>query len=318
MNLSPRDKNAIQAFLCLIIIAITAITMLYPDVIGYERSYKAIESKEMRVTNLHTNIIKNEDTIKSLSSNATKISVESEKMSIDADNLKNGINERDLMLHVPSILISLEEGARNNEIDVTIHYDQMKTHQAGQSVGENLTSGDKEVTEGEAVEGTEQPTGEEAVPPADEATDTPAEPVEPVEPGDDIDVENDEVAQAAVPDKPYIPDVGDRPERNEIEATEGEGTQTGGEGTEGEQTTGNTNQDRPTIPGDAQSLKEGIEGVAITTIPITINGDFVMLREFLKLIDTIDFIEPNYVEMTSDGPSVEGYVLLHIYHGEVK
>lgn len=54
----------------------------------------------------------------------------------------------------------------------------------------------------------------------------------------------------------------------------------------------------------------------VTSIPINIRGDFVKVRNYLNYLDTIDYIESNYIEIKSDGKNVKADVILYVFHSK--
>lgn len=60
-----------------------------------------------------------------------------------------------------------------------------------------------------------------------------------------------------------------------------------------------------------------IQGINVTVIPIDIKGNYNNVRSYIKYLDKIGMIEPSSVKLTSMGNSIEGSVVLNVFHGEV-
>lgn len=60
-----------------------------------------------------------------------------------------------------------------------------------------------------------------------------------------------------------------------------------------------------------------VAGLDVTTIPITIEGTYSNVRNFIKYLDELGMIEPSSVTLTSEEKKVKGEIVLNVFHGEV-
>lgn len=60
-----------------------------------------------------------------------------------------------------------------------------------------------------------------------------------------------------------------------------------------------------------------IEGIDVAVIPITIEGSYYNVRNYIKYLDKIGMIEPSSVVLTSEEKIIRGQVILNVFHGEV-
>jgi len=318
LKLTPRNKNAIQAFIGIILTAITVITMLYPGLFNYPYSYIAIKEKKESIEDLDTTITKNQNLIENLNNELANMKISAQRREIDAQNIRNGIDGKQLNLHIPSILIALEEGAKENNIDIIIHYDQLKKYEDINSVDIDFV----EKKDNEAkINTVKENIDEDNI---DKKEELPAESSKKT--NEELDEELDEKIDEKIPesnlniedDRPYIPEKKENKENKINIPSEGN-----------EEITDNNKEDISEDSTNAISIdevnpinidentKDEAKGIKVATIPITVNGDFIKMREFIRLLDKIDFIEPRHIRMVSSGTTVEGHVLLYIFYGEV-
>lgn len=71
---------------------------------------------------------------------------------------------------------------------------------------------------------------------------------------------------------------------------------------------------------DDEMINQGtihIEGIDVAVIPITIEGSYYNVRNYIKYLDKIGMIEPSSVVLVSEEKIVRGKVILNVFHGEV-
>jgi len=122
-----KNKNFWQIIIIIVIILISAILLFFPKLINhkYKYSYESIVHKKEEVNSLNDILIYNEDEINASIDKLEIMEEESYLSKQRADNVRKGINESDFKLHMPSIIISLEQVAIENGIKLSINYNSI-------------------------------------------------------------------------------------------------------------------------------------------------------------------------------------------------
>ena len=272
MKLSERDKKALQLFLVVLILILTTVTMFYPGKINYKFSLIEIKEKAAMVDELESEVKRNEPVIEDKFLELYSLEDLNARIGRKAEALKQGIKKEDLSIHMPSILISLEQNANKNKVDLTIEYDKIETHLSNQGniegeisdIEENINNKEKDHTDNLNKEATEKDTKKD----------------EEIR----IDNKSNENEEVVIEKKEESKNVVDT---HEI--------------------------DKAIV----RNLIPNIEEINITTVPIKIKGKYSDIREFVRYLDTVDYLEPSFVDLSSNGEDVVGVILIHIFHGEV-
>lgn len=59
-----------------------------------------------------------------------------------------------------------------------------------------------------------------------------------------------------------------------------------------------------------------IQGISTRLLPLEIEGTYENIRSYLQYLDTIDYIEPTYIGLSSNGENLKGIVVLYILYSE--
>ena len=162
-----KSKQLWQIVAIIAIIVASVILLFVPQAIDnkYPYTYQNIQDKKDNVNSLNQALLSNEGTIQTSIQRLEEIEKEDEIIKEKAFKIRKGIKETDFELHIPSVLIALEQNAIKNNVEIVIGYNSMQetaddggTSQPAPS-NENEVSEDVTITEEENTEETE--TGEE-------------------------------------------------------------------------------------------------------------------------------------------------------------
>lgn len=120
-------KEQIYVSSIFLIIVASIILFLFPEVIKYPYSYTNISEKKALVEVENSRLIQNESAIQGLTKNYEDKKTQENMINNDAVDLKRNVNEKDFVLNIPSILISLEQESYKNNLNLSIYYNQIKT-----------------------------------------------------------------------------------------------------------------------------------------------------------------------------------------------
>lgn len=273
-KLSPREKNSIFAFLTVVIVLLTITIMLFPEFIDYQNSISNLSDKSDSIEAVANKLDQNEGTIKSLKQDIEMKHQEAEKVKEDADLLKSRVNTRSFELHVPSLLVTLEETARKKDINITVEYSQLT------AVSSDFTQEVVNNFETPGINGMKNPS-------------------------EDVNSPNREIVMTNPNDEiPTSDDVVDDLDTNESLSNDQDSP---------------ANNNKPSnFFSNPNRIKNKVEsGMSVASVPIKVEGDFLKIRDFIQMLDVLDFVEPVHIELDSDGESVQAGILLNIYYGEV-
>lgn len=162
-----KSKQLWQIVAIIAIIVASVILLFVPQAIDnkYPYTYQNIQDKKDNVNSLNQALLSNEGTIQTSIQRLEEIEKEDEIIKEEVFKIRKGIKETDFELHIPSVLIALEQNAIKNNVEIVIGYNSMQetaddggTSQPAPS-NENEVSEDVTITEEENTEATE--TGEE-------------------------------------------------------------------------------------------------------------------------------------------------------------
>lgn len=162
-----KSKQLWQIVAIIAIIVASVILLFVPQAIDnkYPYTYQNIQDKKDNVNSLNQALLSNEGTIQTSIQRLEEIEKEDEIIKEEVFKIRKGIKETDFELHIPSVLIALEQNAIKNNVEIVIGYNSMQetaddggTSQPAPS-NENEVSEDVTITEEETTGATE--TGEE-------------------------------------------------------------------------------------------------------------------------------------------------------------
>lgn len=294
-----KNKALWQGLAILAISIVSAILLFFPEAIEnrYPYSYKRIIDEQSNVNSSNDRLSSNENAIKSSIDNVDRLEWEKESYSEEEFVVRKGIVEEDFEFHIPSLLISLEQNAIENKVDIEIDYASMATTPSDGGAPENYNP-DGSVSQA-SQETSEVPTKEKDSVDSEVATDESTESTS--------GSSEEEVA------------ANESKSSEDITVTEQEVTK--------EETTpvaedGSGNSKEVVVEGETGYIAQSteipvIEGINVTTIPISISGTFYNVRNYIKYLDEVGMIEPSSVVITSEGRTVTSSIIINIFHGEV-
>lgn len=274
-TLSPKNKNDLYAFFSSVILLLTIAMLMFPELIPYENSIENLSYKKDQIKNLENAINSNESLLSSLNEQVKSKDNELVKSNEKVAEVKKQIGDTVFKLDVPSMLITLENVARENDIDIVIDYAQFKEN----IFAEATTPGLNEIPQNDP---TKRPLQNET---------NPSEVNPEVNPNEN-DINNPNNSQE---------------QSQPINSQENENSQ--------EDLTHIIYPDENKIDPIGEIKNVG-NGVNIASIPVYLTGDFVKVRDFARILDNIDFFDPVYIHINSEGETVSASFLLYIYYRE--
>lgn len=276
-----KSKQFLQILIIIFIVAGSVILFFFPDVIDnkYEYSYNNIIGGKQQVEALNQDLVSNETTIISDVRSLEKL--KGKRIESLRDKLNLGLNTDDLILDIPSILISLEQNAIDNKVELVIDYNSILTN-----------PGKIEVPD---FEEDEESPGAKGSPGAKEDEENPDAKEDKENPAEDEDENLDENGEITVPKTKLEEKALDNKEENKdgikiVEESDGE------------------ERDFLDAPFPL------IDGVDVIVIPIKITGSYSKVRSYIKYLDEIGFIEPSSVILSSEGQIVTSSITLNVFH----
>lgn len=281
MNLDKNTKSILHGLGITLVLAGTILTMLYPEKLNYRYSMKDIESKNGQLQDLENNINSNNTSIPM----REKELEEARKSLIERKNeiasTKINFPDEKLRFHLPSLLITLEQGAVDAGISPDkfyLEYDLIKTNQ------NNSNSAPTDPSEGQS--------------PGGASSDGP-----PNRPGRPGNGESESTEEYPVGEAEVIPSAPQAPETpsNETPVEEGQ-------------------IESPVVDdlsvAYAQDEVPVIRGISVTTVPLKlISVSYTEAREYLSFLDKLDFVEPSFVDIYSEsGENISVIILVHVFH----
>jgi len=325
VKITARDITILQVFGIIAIIALTVVTLFYPEVLGNEHSLQALEEKEASVTSLNGELRSTESIVQDAISNLERVQKDAESIKQDTERLRNGIQNTNFELHMPSILVSLEQKAKEYELELLIEYDGIKLAEtASQSNPGEENRPDRDMPAEGMPEGG---------PPADTGAPTeggaPTDDRAPIEgrPDAEREPERDGLGQGGPdttlpPEEKKEPTTEKEPEASAKAPAEKASTEKAPETASGKE------EPAPKTTGKDSSTPDAIDttialqnipsipGVSVTIIPVRVNGTYANVRSFIQYLDEVDFMEDNFVDLHSYGDKVSGIIVFNVFHAE--
>lgn len=158
-TLSPKNKNDLYAFFSSVILLLTIAMLMFPELIPYENSIENLSYKKDQIKNLENAINSNESLLSSLNEQVKSKDNELVKSNEKVAEVKKQIGDTVFKLDVPSMLITLENVARENDIDIIIDYSQFKENIFAEATTPEIEATNPDANTGEGIDG--QPPVEE-------------------------------------------------------------------------------------------------------------------------------------------------------------
>lgn len=193
--------------------------------------------------------------------------------------LEEKLNNMNFDIHMPSILILLEQNAKRYNLELEIVYNQIKEITASQDV----------VRQGQVQQNADS-----------------------VKEDSNNQVSDSENGQAETQQNSN-----NSKTDNSVSGTQDSNNNTSNLQQQLEASSeiqGNTNENIGQVLDILESDITSIDGISITAIPIKVKGKYATIRSYLNFLDKIDFIEPIYIEMTSLGTDIDSLVILYVFH----
>lgn len=291
IKLTKKQQTIIQIFTLVAIITITAVLMLRPGTSNgfFSNDYSIVDIRNKRdnINSLNSQLDSTISEVNSLNQREKTVKADAALKEEEFKAIKKGIKDVDFELHIPSILVFLDQEAVARDLDLLINYSEIRNYNSGNPEGnEDYPEDDyldddyydyDEVEDNydeDSYDETEEGMGGE----------------EHENPIDDVEVEGSEEDSTDNGDTEENDEDVEEDEFEEVEDIDSEDSQ-------------DVNYNVPVIP-----------GINITTIPIQLRGSFGQVRSFIRELDDIDFIENNYIEITSEGNEVIATIILNVYH----
>lgn len=289
-------RKQILQFLAILTIIIASVVLLFlPNLIEdrYPYSYPRVSEGKENVESLNRELSSNESIIENTIIELKETEVKEEEAVEKEFNVRKGIIEEDFELHMPSILIKLEQKAIDNNLDLVIDYNSMTTTES---------SGFSDYLREERSQGFDE-------------SERRNELFNPNEHFDEDDLsDEDEFSGGQVFAQ-------ESEEENGISITENVDENNNDDETETTEQENPEDDDRQEEPGDEFDTHKfttpAIEGINVTTIPLGISGSFYNVRNYIRFLDEVGMIEPSSVIITSEGRNVSASIVINIFHGEV-
>lgn len=284
-----RSKQILQFLAILTIIIVSVVLLFLPNLIEdrYPYSYPRVNEGKENVESLNRELSSNESIIENNIITLAETEVEEKEVAEKEFNVRKGIIEEDFELHIPSILIKLEQKAIENNLDLVIDYNSMTTSGA---------SGYSDYLTEEEYQGFDESERGNLNEHFDE---------------DDLsDEDNFSGGQVFAQETE---------EQDGISITENVDENNNDDETiEQENSESNDRQENPDDEFERHKYTiPAIEGINVTTIPLGISGSFYNVRNYIRFLDEVGMIEPSSVIITSEGRNVSASIVINIFHGEV-
>lgn len=293
MKLSTRDITILKVFGIIVVVTLMVVTMFYPEYIRNPYSIKEIENKQEEVSSLNNTIMSNESIISSDSTNLEQLRKDVSSLETEYKRMESGLVDTEFKLHIPSILVTLEQTAKSNELEIMIDYENINQHggnpdDMGVEYHDDFDHDDDFGLIEDYIEDELTDSSEELGQGGDELSDEEQIDNEPAEAKDEISGED-------------ILHEGNLAE----------------EQTTSQSASSGLSEEHSEITEEAVQINiPSIHGVNVTTVKIKLNGSYENIRNFIFAIDEIDFIENNVIDLLSYGESMSAVIMLNIFHTE--
>lgn len=283
MKITARDITLIQIMGTILIAALTIATMLYPEALGNEHSLRSIEEKEAKILSLNDELSGAERSAQNATSSLDFVKKDAEAIKKESDSMRISIGNTNFGLHMPSILIALEQKANEYNLEFLMDYDKLKT------IGAEASANSAENPD---LNETKEPMQEDFMPGIEEPTTNPSEPEEAAkETESKIKSEEVDVAESSELDTKNSEDSGEE-SLNEV-----------------------YNPEEVDISEAYQNVTP-IPGLNVTIIPVRVSGTYSDVRAFIQYLEDVDLISHNWVDLYSYGENISGIIVFNVFHSE--
>ena len=289
-----RSKQILQFLAILTIIIVSVVLLFLPNLIEdrYPYSYPRVNEGKENVESLNRELSSNESMIENNIIILAETEVKDKEVAEKEFNVRKGIVEEDFELHIPSILIKLEQKAIDNNLDLVIDYNSMTTDTDSGS-SEYLTEEHYQAFDESERENPNEHFDEEDF--SDEGNFSGGQVF-----AQELEEENG-ISITENIDKYEFDKYNNDDETTKQESSEHNDKQ--------ENPDGEFDRHKQTLP--------AIEGINVTTIPLSVSGSFYNVRNYIRFLDEVGMIEPSSVIITSEGRNVSASIVINIFHGEV-
>lgn len=232
-----KKNSVLKIFVLVLITIIFIILMKQPEMIGYPYSMGDVGVKKETFESLNMQVLQEQEMLRSAQSQYISISKEYNLKQQNSDEISKNLDMVNIDLHIPSLLLVLEEQAVKNDLNIHIRYAEKK-----------IISNDVYSIDGSEI--MENGTGEGSN--IEEITDEPIV----IEPESTIE-------KTSLANDTYIPP---------------------------------------------------IDGVNILVLPVEIEGKYTDMRNYLKFLDTMDFIIPYSANVETQGDYIIGELIVQIFY----
>lgn len=300
MKITTRDVTLIQILGIILIVAVTVATMLYPDALGNEHSLRSIEEKEAKILSLNDELSSTERDYQNALSNLNLVKKNAESIKKESDSMRISIRNTEFGLHMPSILIALEQKANEYNLEFLMDYDKLKTI------------------------GAETPTDAIGNPELDAAEGATPEDVTPETEAAKVAEENQEkeTKQSEKPaTKTSTPEAATKDSETKKDSEAVTVTDSSGSTTENAEKSGEEaltdvyNPEEVDISAAYENVPS-IPGLSVTIIPVRVSGTYADVRAFIQYLEDVDLISHNWVDLHSYGEDISGIIVFNVFHSE--
>lgn len=282
MNLNKKD--IISIVIAVLVVAASIVLFFFPNVVGYEKSYVAIEEKKDTIEVNNQNIKQNEAEIASLDSSVASLKEQAQMVKTNADREQAALSEVPKTLDIPSLLISMEKEAQAKKITLKVDYANIQKNSVGTAPTQQ-----PEPNSTQPAPNTSQPAPNTSQP-ADSNSQSGGPITQPVVPNT-----QPSVPTAAQPGSP-------------VDSAEN-----------AEERSANERMDRNAIDYSNRNnaVQAASSGLQTAVVPIEVSGGYKNIREYISYLDGLGLVRPYSVNMVSDGKVVTANISLNIMYGEV-
>ena len=288
MKITTRDVTLIQILGIVLIVALTVATMLYPDALGNEHSLRSIEEKEAKILSLNDELSNTERDYQNALSNLNLVKKNAESIKKESDSMRVSIRNTEFGLHMPSILIALEQKANEYNLEFLMDYDKLKTIGA-ETPADAIGNPELDSAEGATPEDVTPETEAAKAAKAAAETSTPEEAMKASE------TKKDSEAVA-------VADSSDSTKESAIEA--------------GAEALTDVYKPEEVDISAAYENVSSIPGLSVTIIPVRVSGTYSDVRAFIQYIEDVDLISHNWVDLHSYGEDISGIIVFNVFHSE--
>lgn len=251
--------------------------MFFPEYTKYPYSFKALKTAQEELEISENEILRSETIIPEKITARDGAEEQAQTSELSAEEIRSKLNMDDMKYHIPSLLVTLEQAAIEREISEKKFFIEY-------DLIKTTTNADGATYDPSARPGKDGQLDPSAIPEqSDPNTANPADTTGTITPKTPSATPTDTPAET--------------------------GTEASGD-------------EEESIMGDpkvaiAYDKPPMIPGVSVTTIPIRLLGvTYAQARDYIAFLDNLDFVEPTYLDIYSDGQGTSLVALIHVFHKE--